>query len=334
MSRRPTTQTLPSLFARRFVIVSGKGGVGKSTVSAALGVAASRAGLRTCVLQLNTRDALGRLFGRGAIGYEPVQLLDDAPLFGCNLEPQQASREYGLMKLRFRALQRIVFENDVMRRLLRMIPGMNETFLLGKAWFMEEKEVDAQGQPLWDLLVVDAPSTGHGISLFRLPEVLLQTIPVGPMADDALRMRAMLADPERTSFNIVTLPQELPVNEAVELSRQAREVIGVPTGYLIVNQVLPDLMSGIGTAALGKLARSATSNLARGALVSADHFVFWRQQQQEQLARLRAASQLPVVELPHLLSEIDGAAISDLSALLLQGMSARPLARVDAPGGV
>ena len=233
------------------------------------------------------------------------------------------------MKLRFRALHRIVFENDVMRRLLAMIPGMNETFLLGKAWFMEEKETDESGAPLWDLLVVDAPSTGHGVSLFRLPEVLLQTIPVGPMADDARRMRAMLADPNRTSFNIVTLAQELPVNEAIELSRQAREVVGVPTGYLIVNQVLPDLLPDMTAPTLGKLARTASSNLARGALVSADHYVFWRAQQQEQLDRLRGMAQLPVVELPHLFGDIDGPAIDKLSQLLLKQMAANPVSPME-----
>ncbi|MCO4762129.1 MAG: ArsA family ATPase [Myxococcales bacterium] len=325
MTNRPTAPLLPSLFARRFVIISGKGGVGKSTISSALALAAARAGLRTCVLQLHTRDAIGRHFGSEQIGYDPVPLVPGLPLFGANLEPKQALREYGLMKLRFRALHRIVFENDVMRRLLRMIPGMNETFLLGKAWFMEEKEVDTQGRPLWDLLVVDAPSTGHGVSLFRLPEVLLQTVPVGPMAEDARRMRAMLTDPKRTSFNIVTLPQELPVNEAIDLSRQARESVGVPTGYLIANCVLPDLLPPIAPATLSRLARAANSTAVRGVVASTDHYLHWRGQQQAELQRLRQAAKLPVVELPHLLKPLDRQGIEHLSSLLLQAMNARPL---------
>ncbi len=316
--------TIPSLFARRFVIVSGKGGVGKSTVSAALGLAAARLGLRTCVLQLHTRDAHGATFDVGELGYTPQRLDPDLPLYGTNLEPRQALREYGVMKLRFAALHRIVFENDVMQRLLRMIPGMNETFLLGKAWFMEEKEVDDAGQPLWDLLVVDAPSTGHGVSLFRLPDVLLETVSVGPMADDARRMKAMLSDPERTSFNIVTLPQELPVNEALDLTRQVREVVGVPTGYVIVNQLLPDLLPNISEGRLAALARAVPGVAGGGAIASAGHFHHWRSAQQAQLTRLRRDASTPVLTLPHLLAPVDRGGLERLSQLLLAGMRSDP----------
>ena len=187
------------MFQRRFVIVSGKGGVGRSTIAASLGLAAARYGMRTCVVQLNTRDELGRIFGVDASGYEPVQLVPNLPLFGCDLRPADALREYGQMKLHFRTLHKLVFENDVMQRLLRMIPGMNELVLLGKAWHMEAQEHGSDGKPAWDLIVIDAPATGHGVSLLRLPQTILAAVPVGPMADDARQMQALLEDPVRNA---------------------------------------------------------------------------------------------------------------------------------------
>ena len=198
------------LFQRRFVIVSGKGGVGRSTVCTALGLAAARYGLRTCIVQLNTRDDVGPFFGQAASAHAPLQLDPHLPLFAANLRPADALREYGTMKLRFRALHNLVFENDVMRKLLRMVPGMNEMLMLGKAWHMENQEFNANGTPVWDLLILDAPATGHGVSLLRLPQVIVEAVPVGPMAEDARAMQALLEDPQRTSFHVVTLPQELP----------------------------------------------------------------------------------------------------------------------------
>ncbi len=302
------------LFQRRFIVVSGKGGVGKSTLCMAIGMAAAQMGKRTCIVQLNTRDAIGRFFGLPPIGYEPVQLLPDAPLFGCNLRPAQALREYSLMKLRFRALHRLVFENDVMRRLLGMLPGMTETLLLGKAWFMEEEERTDAGQPAWDALIIDAPSTGHGVALFRLPEVILQAVPVGPMADDARRMQALLADPNRTSFNIVALPMELPVNETIDLQRQALAVIGMPAGVIFANQVLPDVLPASFDGHLATLAASADP-IVQASAMNAQAYRRWRVAQQKQLGRLHHAASMPVVELPHLMRPMDLVGLQRLADL-------------------
>ena len=308
------------LFQRRFIIVCGKGGVGKSTLCMALGLAAARAGRRTCVVQINTRDAIGRFFNQPPIDYEPRRLDPTLPLYGCNLRPRQALREYSLMKLRFRALHRLVFENEVMRRLLAMLPGMTETLLLGKAWFMEEMAKEADGRPTWDTLVIDAPSTGHGVALFRLPEVILQAVPVGPMADDAKKMHALLSDPQRTSFNIVTLPLELPVNETLQLQRQAREVIGLPPGFIFANMVLPDLLGSRAAGRVGTLTGSGDPMIAAAAQ-NAAAYDRRRQAEQVQLQRLRDGAELPVIELPHLLQSMDRSGVERLGDLVELGMA-------------
>lgn len=314
-----------SLFERRFVILSGKGGVGRSTLAAALGLAAARAGLRTCVVQLDARDNLRRFFDDGPPQYEPVSVDPTLPLYLCNLQPADALREYGVMKLRFAALHNLVFENDVMRRLLRMIPGMNEMLLLGKAWHMEAVEQREGGQPAWDLLVIDAPATGHGVSLLRLPQVILSAVPVGPMAEDARSMQALLQDPRRTALHVVTLPQELPATEALELCATAEKTLGMPTGYLFVNMVLP---RGLPPAQHDLLARFQTlssahgDSLATAALSNAAAYEHWRSEQQLQLARLERESRLPLVELPHLLRPLGRLELEQLADVAVAGMEA------------
>lgn len=281
----------------------------------ALGLAAARLGRRTCIVQLNTRDSVGRFFNRPPIEYDPVRLDDHLPLWGCNLRPRQCLAEYSLMKLRFRALHRLVFENEVMRRLLGMVPGMTETLLLGKAWFMEEMDKGEDGRPTWDTLIIDAPSTGHGVALFRLPQVILQAVPVGPMADDARRMHAMLSDPLRTSFNIATLPFELPVNEALDLQKQAREVIGLPGGFVFANMILPELLSASSQAQIAGLVGNPDP-IVDAAAVNAASYVSWRQAQAVQMGRLRDGAEMPIVELPHRLAPMDFAGIQALSELV------------------
>lgn len=312
-----------SLFERRFVILSGKGGVGRSTLAAALGLAAARVGLRTCLVQLGARDNLRRMLDGGPASYEPVRVDPALPLYTCNLQPAEALREYGVMKLRFAALHNLVFENDVMRRLLRMIPGMNEMLLLGKAWHMEAVEQREGGQPAWDVLIIDAPATGHGVSLLRLPQVILSAVPVGPMAEDARSMQALLQDPTRTALHVVTLPQELPATEALELCATAERTLGVPTGYLFVNQVLPKGLTESQRGLLPRLGQLAADDpLAAAAVQNAAAYEHWRAEQQQQLARLHREARLPVVEVPHLLRPVGASEVALLADVVVAGTEA------------
>lgn len=226
---------------KRFYIVGGKGGVGRSTVAAALGMALSKQGKRTLVLELDSEQTIPRFFGREGKGYEPTEVWDN--LFVANLTPKEAQEEYGLMKLKSRAAYRLVFENPVMGKMLNMVPGLRELLLLGKAWFTEQS-VDENGEPIWDAIVMDAPATGHAISLFRLPRVILSLMKVGPMASDAQEILHLLTDANRCSFWIVTLPEELPANECMELSRVNEEELHLPLDHVVVNQCWEHLVPG------------------------------------------------------------------------------------------
>ena len=206
---------------KRFVIVAGKGGVGKSTLCASLGLAASKAGLKTIITELNTQEKIPHLFGKAPSGSRPSEVAPN--LFSVNIQPEPALHEYAMRKVRFERVYKAVFEQDAVKRLLRMLPGVNELLLLGKAFDLE-RDRDRQGKPDWDMIIVDAPATGHGVSLLRLPQTLLQVVSSGPMADEVRDMQALLTDPVRTMMHIVTLPEEMPVRETFDLVQQVDQV--------------------------------------------------------------------------------------------------------------
>ncbi|MBM4319468.1 MAG: ArsA family ATPase, partial [Deltaproteobacteria bacterium] len=226
----------PRFFERRFVIVMGKGGVGKSTVAAAIAIAAARLGKRVLVCELKTAERISRLFGSAPVGTEIGRVAEG--IDAVNMTPQSALREVALLKLRLMALYRLTFENRVVADFLRGVPGLPELLMLGKCYYHEQETDPATGRPRWDMVVVDAPATGHGIPFLRIPRVILDLFGESPITHEASQIQALLLDGQRTSLNLVTLPEELPTAEVLALKAQVDTLLRIPTGYLFVNQVL------------------------------------------------------------------------------------------------
>ena len=176
------------------------------------------------------------MFGKAPEGYLPQHLADN--LYGMNIEPDLALHEYAMRKVKLETVYRMVFENDAVKKLLHMVPGMTELLVLGKAFDLE-RERNRQGTPKWDLVIVDAPATGHGMSLLRLPDAILEVVDQGPMAQEVREMRTLLEDSTRTCLHIVTLPEEMPVRETFDLLEQLEEYVRVPKGFLFINGVWP-----------------------------------------------------------------------------------------------
>ncbi len=238
---------MAGLLDKRLWIVSGKGGVGKSTVAAALALRSARAGKRTLVCEVNTQERVSRFLERPEAGPE-IRLLEEN-LWAVNVRPQEAMREYGLMVLRFETLYKTVFENRLSRQFLRFIPSLQELVLLGKIMFhLQEKLPD--GRWRFDTLVMDAPATGHAISFLSVPQVLIQTVPPGPMAREAQKMRDLLVDPAVTAAVLVALPEEMPVNEALELHAALRDKVSLRTHAAVLNQSFPERFTGADLEAL------------------------------------------------------------------------------------
>jgi anion-transporting ArsA/GET3 family ATPase len=223
------------LFEKRLILVVGKGGVGRSTVAAAIADRCARAGRRTLLFETNANDRFGNYFDKPTVGIEISQLSQN--LFAVNATPASALEEYGLMILRWKSVYEMVFENRVTKAFLRAIPGLDDYALLGKCWFHTTEE--KRGRPVWDTVVFDMPASGHASSMLRVPWVIADTVPEGPLTRDALTVKELLTDGARTAAVLVTLAEEMPVNEAVELETKLT-ALGIVPQHVVANQVYPD----------------------------------------------------------------------------------------------
>ena len=225
---------MAGLLDKRLWIVSGKGGVGKSTISAALALRSARAGRRTLVCEVNTQERISRFLERPAAG--PNVTLLEENLWAVDVRPQEAMREYALMTLRFETIYKTVFENRLVRYFLRFIPSLQELVMLGKILYhLEEKLPD--GKDRYETIVLDAPATGHAITFLNVPQVLLRTVPPGPLSREALKMKDLLVDPRITAAVLVAMPEELPVNEALELHAALKDKVNIRTHAAVLNGV-------------------------------------------------------------------------------------------------
>jgi anion-transporting ArsA/GET3 family ATPase len=187
----------------RFIVVVGKGGVGKSATSAALAISLARQGRRVLIAMCNAKERLSYLMRSAAIG---PQIGSIAPgIDAVNMEPGAALEEYAMMVLKVRALYKLIFENRLVSAFLRGTPGIEAWAMLGKAQY-HAFELLPDRRPRYDTVIVDAPATGHGLELLRVPKVIMEVAPPGMLRRDADRAWRLFTDPKRAGILIVTTP--------------------------------------------------------------------------------------------------------------------------------
>jgi anion-transporting ArsA/GET3 family ATPase len=282
------------LFDRRLVVVSGKGGVGRTTVAAALARAAADAGKRVLIATSAPTDRLGHLYGRPPLGPKVTAL---APgIDAVNMTPESALREYGVLTLRSELVARALLENRAVRSFLNAVPGLDAYAILGKAWWHTTEQLN--GRARYDLTILDGPASGHAALMLRIPGAILAAMAKGPLAPDARAIDELLRDPVRAALVIVTLPEELPAREAAELAAALR-ALGLPLGPLVVNAVpsadatAPALAPILDRASATDGALASTLRLATAARAH-------RRLAEQTIAGLRRDLGLPLLLLPRL----------------------------------
>ncbi len=280
----------------RLAILAGKGGVGRTTVAAALARAMAAQGRRVLIAQTEAADRLGKLFGRTEpVGAEIVTLAPGVD--AVNMTPKSALHEYGLMVLRYETVYRALFENRAVRGFLGAIPGLDAYAMLGKVWWHTTET--ERGRPRYDLTIFDGPASGHATLMLRLPHAVLSAMPRGPLARDAQAAYDLITDPVRTAMVIVTLPEELPVRETVELARSARETLKIPLGPVVVNAVpTGDLSTPAMDAVMDRLPLPTGDRDLDATLTMATRVRAHRRTADDMLARLKANPGLPMLLLP------------------------------------
>jgi anion-transporting ArsA/GET3 family ATPase len=312
-----------SLLDKRLILVCGKGGVGRSTVAASIAAAAARKGRRTLLFEANANDRFGEYFGKPTLGTEIAPLATN--LYGVNTNPGAALEEYGLMILRFRTVYEMVFENRLTKAFLRAIPGLEDYSILGKAWFHVEEE--KRGRPVWDTLVFDLPASGHSVSMLRVPWVIGETVPEGPLTRDARSVQQLLRDPARTAVVLVTLAEEMPSNEARDLTARFDQLMGIRPSQLVVNQLYPlrfpegspqDKVLG---ALVGALGDASTDDRLRALAQHGDLARSRRLLNERYLAQLSATVPAPQVHLPLLFTPTIGPTEIDYLSRIVESAS-------------
>lgn len=222
----------PPLIGRRLAFVLGKGGVGKTTVAAALALGMADAGHRTLLVEVGAEQRTGALFGVPPARDEPVQVRPG--LFALSVDAESATQEYLTIQLRVRPLVEMMSRSRAFHQVTQAAPGLAELVTLGKIWDLATTVSD--GTPVWDRLVVDAPATGHGIALLEAAGNARELAGSGPIHDQAGAIEKVIRHPQATGVAVVARPEDLAVTEAVEAVAALRAK-GLPVTCAVMNGV-------------------------------------------------------------------------------------------------
>ncbi len=311
------------LTASGVIIVAGKGGVGKTAVTAALAVAASTVGLRTLVVEVEGKGTMASLFESDRLSYEELVLIeaavDHAGVSARTVTPDDALLEH----LADRGLQRLsnrLVSSGLLDMVATAVPGIRDILVLGKV-----KQLERSGD--WDLILLDAPAAGHAITFLRSARGLVDAVKVGPINTQAQEVLDLLTDAARCRVMLVTVPEETPVNELVETAYSLEDQVGVALAPVVVNGVYPHLAGlavdperaaeevGVGLVAgeSDLLREAAAFRSARTEL------------QDQQLHRMADELPLPQLHLPYLFtSELGREELDELAAQLVRRIEALP----------
>ena len=286
---------IAALLDKRLAFVTGKGGVGKTTVAYALGLAAANAGKRAIVCEIASQERGSALFGRPPIGFRETEL--DENLWAISIDPDKMVREYLEMLLPVRAMAALLYRSNLFSYLAAATPGLSEVVSIGKAY---ELTLDARRAPgagrTYDIVIVDAPATGHGIGFLEAPGTFRRIARGGPLADQASRIERTITDREASGVGIVSSPEEMAVNESAELAA-GLETAGVALEELYVNGLVPERFSAAELELLRSTRKQRSSTLLDAAIAEAER----AQAQRAELARLGAiVPGVPIHEIPFL----------------------------------
>ena len=311
------------LTASGVIIVAGKGGVGKTAVTATLAIAASTVGLRTLVVEVEGKGQMASMFDSGRLSYEELVLIraavGHAGVHARTITPDDALLDY----LDDRGLQRIsnrLVSSGLLDIVATAVPGIRDILVLGKV-----KQLERSGQ--WDLILLDAPAAGHAVTFLQSASGLVDAVKVGPINTQAQDVLDLLGDPARCRVMLVTVPEETPVNELVETAYRLEDRVGVALAPVVVNGVYPALPGlavdpEVAAADAGVSLLPGEADLLRAA---ATFRTARTELQQVQLRRMADELPLPQLHLPYLFtSELGRRQLDVLAASLLERIEALP----------
>ncbi len=306
---------VPGLSDKRLVFVTGKGGVGKSTVAIALGIAAARRGLRTIVAEPSGQARAAETFGVDPGRVEAgAELALGGGLHAVSIDMEHALEEY--LHGRAGRVGDLLAASRAFHTFASATPGMRELIGIGKVWELAQAPRRFGGEP-YDLVIVDAAATGHALGALRTPRTFAEIARVGPIAHQSATVDATLRDPAQTAVLAVALAEEMPITETLVLARRLREELGLALSGVVANACLPERIgprqAGTVATALAR-GQAGGSPLVQAALTAAHAEHARAVEQREQVARLADGHGAQPLELPDVLAPVlDAAALAPLA---------------------
>jgi anion-transporting ArsA/GET3 family ATPase len=280
---------------KRLLFVTGKGGVGKSTIAIAMGLAAASRGKRTIVCEVGGQETASRVFRRAEIGFHEVAVSDN--LWAISIDPDQSLREYLLLQLRVRAMRDMLVRSRVFNYLAAATPGLKELVTIGKIWELAQPDRRVKKAQQYDLVIVDAPATGHGLGFLQTPRTFANIARVGPVHSQAQELDRFITDHHTTGAAIVALPEEMPVNESALLEESLTGEVGMAVDRVYMNALYPERFSKDDATELERVLEQA-DGAAKAAVRAALSEHRRCRSQRDQLQRLKQAVSTPVKTLP------------------------------------
>jgi anion-transporting ArsA/GET3 family ATPase len=307
-------QEVPELLDKRLVIVTGKGGVGKSTVALSLALTAAASGQRTILCEVSSQEHISHLFHRAEVGFHEVEMAEN--LWAISIDPDEAMREYVLMQLRVRAMRDLLFRSRIFTYLAAATPGLRELVTIGKVWEVAQPDRKVKKGREYDLVIVDAPATGHGVAFLQTPRTFANVARVGPIKAQAEALESFILNHRKTGVAIVSLPEEMPVNETAALERSLTEDVGVAVDRVYMNALYPERFAREEVDHLESFCHNGGNGgnaLVRAACRAALSESRRARAQREQLARLAELVDAPLRTLPFVFKPELG--VEDIRAL-------------------
>lgn len=222
---------LDAILDRRLLIISGKGGVGKTTIAAALGILASRHSKKVLIAEVEGKGSLSGLFDAGELTPEPKKL--GPGLYGMNISPEKALEEYFQVHFHMKRIAKPLVNSQLVDYVTHAAPGLRDILMLGKVWYAATRKKE------FDLIVLDTPAAGHAVSMLRSPEGFLHAVPIGPLAGHTRQVVEWLKDPGEVAIHLVCLAEEMPVNETIETARLLEDRVGMDVASIFLNMLFP-----------------------------------------------------------------------------------------------
>ena len=303
---------------RRLLFFTGKGGVGKSTVAAATAVHAAAHGKRVLLVEVDDKGNAAGLFEHSPVGFDPVEV--HPGVHAMQMRTEASLREYLKLNLRVPVFGRLGPIAHMLEFVANAAPGVKEILTIGKiCWEVRES---IEGRADWDLVVVDAAATGHVVAQLDSPRAIRELVQVGPVRTQTEWMTELLADPSITALNVVTTPEEMPINETIELVTTVRDELQIPLGMIVVNRVLPEpltrtdapVFAALRTAAGTDALREVVGEGAEAVLDATGLAVALRRSRAVHLTRLREELDLPTINLPYLFVRDHGLRVTRMIA--------------------